>query len=500
MLNNINGELLLHLLFLLITGLFIRILPIVLVPPAKASDTCFHYYLIKAIRENNCKIPEVYPRMPENIRLWYPPFLHYLLSYIPTRFIETLLKFMNPLLDVFVAITIFISLWVLKNDLIVSWLGALLYLFSPIIFTHQALGPRITDFTPRVFTECLFFLIIICMLMEDSPAFILIGGIISGFIFISSQFSSQAVLLTLPFAVLFGGSSNILLIPIIGFAFASVVGKKMFFSALKDKLYHYKWYFSQIRASKLEISKGRWIPKLEKVSIKNIYNELFTMNLLASLIIKMPIILYLVYFFDFPTFLMPYILASIALFILTSTKYFLFLGEAERYIIHYFPLFIVAASLTVNIEIILLFLAYGVLFYLFDIFMLYYKKRYAPSSHKAQLIIEYLNKLKEVKTIASNPLHLGGWRILSDTKHNVVSPWNSFQDKNAFFSSYTFLDEKELEKASQHYGFDLMFFDERDIKSLSGVREQLSQFKEVHLDYGIILFEKKLKNEMVSES
>jgi hypothetical protein len=425
--------------------------------------------------------------MAEENPIAYPPFQHFLISFFPTKRINSIIKFFNPFLDALIGMFIFLLLLINNQSTETAWIGLNLYLFAPLMFSHQSIGPRVNSFTPRVFGEFLFFIVLSLILISTNTFILIIAGVIAGFIFMSSQFSSQVVILAILSSAILGAPIQILTVPIIGLILAAIIGGKSFMTSLNTKLAHYKWLFSQFFSpEEKNIQRTIFLgikSAIHERSLKKIYLELFLKNPITSFIIKAPLVILFFSEVPFENFgnYAPYVLTPIILYILTSTKFFLFLGESERYIIHFYPMFCFLSAIHMKPAYSYAIIAYGIVFYFFDFFVQKLKKKHSQASAKSDTLIKYLKDIKSKKMVASNPVHMGGWRILSESIHNIVGPVNSVFDTNNFFSSYEYLDEKKLKQSVEFFNLDILFFDKKKVSSLKTIRKNLNNFTETEL-------------------
>jgi len=137
-------------------------------------------------------------------------------------------------------------------------------------------------------------------------------------------------------------------------------------------------------------------------------------------------------------------------------------------------------------------ISYGLLFQLSDIIAgLHWKRR--KVEQRDDLIIGYLQQTSRILNIATVPLHLGGWRILYDTEHNWVSPFNSIQGKSEVFKTYSMLDPNKLDDAARIFNLDMIFINAETLKATFSITEPLDVegFRKKMLDDHIMVLEKK---------
>ena len=156
-------------------------------------------------------------------------------------------------------------------------------------------------------------------------------------------------------------------------------------------------------------------------------------NSFTGLIIKLPIIvipLFLLFniydnvsYNSVPIYITGPVISGLILFFIINIPMFLFLGEAERYLNHisiFILMTVVFTAFATNSQLYLfIFLIYGVLFWLLEILtsQLYSSKTKETDND----IMQFLKSINEDLVILSYPYHaVGFWRILLETKHQVI--------------------------------------------------------------------------------
>jgi len=168
------------------------------------------------------------------------------------------------------------------------------------------------------------------------------------------------------------------------------------------------------------------------------------------------------------------IIAAILFFVVTL-RWFLFIGEAERYVVYLAPFIILSIhelghfSLTGTLAL-TCFLA---IFCVFFAHLLSIDKSAKNESREKEVrdVISDLNDIPDKLNIVTIPFTTsGGWRILSDTKHNWLyglGLWKNEEDIknfNSYIKRYPVLDLDLAEDISNEYSIDV-FIISKDILS-----------------------------------
>jgi len=178
-----------------------------------------------------------------------------------------------------------------------------------------------------------------------------------------------------------------------------------------------------------------------------------------------------------------YILSASFVFFITSLKWFLFLGEAERYFnfVIFFILLKCILYYDSNLFFINLIIIYGFLYYLSELFYQILHKKSNKIKSKNNEIINWLNSKKKVLKIATIPYGLGGWRIVNETKHNWLNHlrWENkkerfFLDSN-FMKVYPILDINKVDEIIDRYKLDYVICDKKSINRYFGKNFKISK-------------------------
>ena len=352
-----------------------------------------------------------------------------------------------------------------------SFLVCLIYSLSLINFSNISIGPRVSAFTPRLFSEILvnIFCVIFILNFESlSTSIILILSLLSYLIFSSSKFGSQFIFL---FSILFSfiNFSYTLSIPVlIGFIFCIIFHNRSFFNYLIYYFHFQKNYFTSILQKKIFTHKRNNFDYLIKLlKLKLHINNLIVWNTFISIIYKFPYLFCILYYLPFlERNIFCFVMSVIVLFVLTSLKWFLSLGEAERYISHSS-----VALLIITIQHIPEPLIIGLLFImlLFIIHEFRYINKIQPTYNK---LYKFLVSIKP-SILCLFPLYAAGghWRSLLETKHKVLSPipggcnsslLNTLNNEYLTYNPYYNLNK--LDDLNKNYGVNLFIIFKPELK------------------------------------
>lgn len=353
-------------------------------------------------------------------------------------------------------------------------LASALYLFSPSLFSDYTSGPRLRSATPRLSSEVMVTLYFLCVqaYIETSSLFYFAIGLVSAFYVLnSSKFGQQALILIAAISTLF--LKNITVIAPLGIAMTVTVllAGTSILDSLRARQAHYYWYAKQTWFSRSHIE--------HRLDFRKHFIHIYTRNwfeLYRSAHLN-PIIFVLLFspvIIAFTTAIIPppgnlaysnlndsldnlsvFAIIGLGVFLLTSTRPLLFLGESERYINHiFFVLTLVTCEIYLasgQYLVLLIVLAYGILFWVIELLV---KRNWSITrtgidmlskasgknvvnmETEATSIISFLHKIRQPQTVLCQPYHaVGVWRILFSTRHYVVFPFTKGEDFQKYFNA-----------------------------------------------------------------
>lgn len=393
---------------MLLFAFFIRILPRLLRPFKTDSDTWYHISSVSSIVKNNYKIPTCNYGFLLGGKYDYPYFAHWISAVILKDSIIKYEKFIGPFVDVIYILTGYVYLiyllhhYAIPNTLNIEILYFLLTTFS-VTMLKISTGPRVYNFTPRIFGELFIFIFFVCLhlyFLEENILFLFIAILFSAFALNTSTFGSQVLLFTSTILSLLLVS----VIPIISVLASGLLAliiskghyKKILFQQLKYS-YQYAKYgqFSHpaVQNRNKLTQYFKFLNKLFSFEFKKAYSifqsDLPFINIIYKNLDVVVGIFLILYFNFIDQFIYSIFASLVAIFIFTSFKPFLFLGESDRYLDYLVMFSIIVISLTLESSYVFYFIGFEVIMYII-ILSLYLK---SSDSYG----INFLNAMKFIK-------------------------------------------------------------------------------------------------------
>jgi hypothetical protein len=408
-------------------------------------DSYGHLYCVKELKlQNGTPWNKIDLKCWESQSFSHPFLLHYFLSKLPFNILYKYQIFFNIIVDSFFTLFIYGTAVTLFHDEFLGILSALIYLFTPIWFSNISMGPRVNNFTPRLFTEVLYS-INICVLLDIFNLHdgwrITISVLLTSIILLTSKFGLQVLVFSFPlFSIVFKDFTPIIIL-IISLILIIIISRGAVLDLFRSQFQHLSEYYrSNIRQKtplnyrnrflRITVQDFRTKTGLRKLA----YNYLFY-NSHTIIVLKMPVVIMffleiLINPFDlqgilFKMFLV--ICVIVVIYMLVSLRSLLFLGEAERYLNHIAVVIVISM---VNIAVrgghmFLLYglIAYGVCYYIIELIL--YKEFVENDKKKIadNEIEEVLFNLNSEQIVLSQPYHnFNIFRIMLNTRHKVIYP------------------------------------------------------------------------------
>lgn len=393
---------------LLILGiLFVRLLPRLLRQDKTDADTWYHISSVKSIVNNKYKIPKCNDGFVLGGKYDYPYFAHWIVSLFVKDEILKFERFINPIID-----TVYITTGALYFYFLLSYyeisienkiINYLLLLVFSTTMLKISTGPRVYSYTPRVFGEYFIFIFFIGLhiyLLTDNIYFLLLSSIFGGLSLNTSTFASQVMSLFSVLLAIFLDS----FIPIALFLFSIILAlffsKGHYFYILSQQLkfsfnyatygqFHhpsvknrnhikqYVKFFEYILKFNL---KEAYIVFIRDLTFFNILYKNFEVIIAISILFMLPIDdKFIIYIF----------LTAFIIFIITSFRPFLFLGESDRYLEYIVIFSAIVLSLSLSEKYIILIVCIEIVAYLLTL-LLYMKS----SNNYGQ---EYLSAMRYIE-------------------------------------------------------------------------------------------------------
>lgn len=440
----------LWLVLLVVITFVTRAFPRFIFRDSKDSDTWYHLLAAKRIRENRMRIPRTLKGALIPHIYDYPYLLHWILALFPRKFRDSYVEpFIGSFVDVLLSIAIFefayyfSTKWYTNLDSnIVAILSTALFITIPAM-TAEFTGPRSTSANTRPLGELFFTLsfMFAAIYIWDSNIWSLVFCLFfAGLIPITSKFGVQALLFISIIAGILLRSWLILILPFAGMLIALIISKGYYATICSGQVQHLIHYFKVAQKTFSGVSnRNRWqdVISLPRDLLKEPKKAFRTLNYYNSYFIALLRIPLLVFVFwitinqreilfkpsgnQFLTF---WLLGSIIVFLLTSLRPFLFLGESERYLnfaVTPIVLLPIIYALNKNSNTIWIFLGiiqlYSILYMIFNYYLFVNKHRNGNLVDKD--LIEFLRRQDKTNVLLT-PLSLLGRRVPYETEHNAL--------------------------------------------------------------------------------
>ncbi|GAA0475351.1 hypothetical protein GCM10009096_16270 [Parasphingorhabdus litoris] len=377
---------------------------------------------------------------------------------------------------------------------------ALLYIFTPLCFSKISIGPRVANFTTRMVSEMFLPLVFLVWFLDLGLlpiAKLLICIALGATILMSSKFGVQA----LTFIVLLVSSLTadwaLALVFILAILTALIVSRGAFLRNLKEQIDHLNWYFRSVAQGKLFVANRNslnllwaWNKKERLTSnLQNLIFNWFAKNSLTLLLLKAPAFVLVIIALiaqlaegSFSTInsLEIVVVSGFAIYLATSFKYLLFLGEAERYLTHVAILTCLTLTQFWDFSdpqyewLMVLLILYGLGYWIVELITFSTLQPFGTQDHENALVTR-LNRLTSVRTVLSYPYHvLPPYRVMVETKHRTFFPiLASMELKKELepFEDYPFPDLSKSEELYERFGVDCLIIAKEDLT------ERLPQWK-----------------------
>ncbi len=335
----------------------------------------------------------------------------------------------------------------------------LFYLLSPFSFTSFSTGPRL-GFSPRLSIELISsigFIFLFLGLSKSEYFFLFMSLIMFTYSCLAAKFANQAIFIIMLLISIFLLSFEMLLFSLILFFFCNICSKGEHIKQLKQQFLHLKWW-QQKSSLGLVTYDSRIFPKFNlgvnvKEFLKQIFDQFLFKNSITSVFFKNPIIYLSIsfIFIDFfnqatsfnniqlaelNNFILFAFMSSFIVWILTSTKKFLFLGESERYFNYVWPFpILIFFEHELSNQIFHWFIIYGFIYLIFE---LSFKILNKDSKKNNTGVFKFLSNLPS-SNILFTKYHVSGgvWRALCETNHKVLYPISAGEiERNIFEKKY----------------------------------------------------------------
>jgi hypothetical protein len=434
-------------------------------------DTYFHLLHAESIRQNNFRLPPRVDKYVVNGAYIYPPAYHYLLALFPRKKREILETMTSAIFDAVVVVIFYVvssnyldSLGLETYSLL---LLSLVFSFCPAM-VGVGTGPRAYQGTPRTMGEMLAsmgFLSLWQFYITHQWPWLLLAILTNSIMLNTSKFAAQALLFISFVMGIILNQTLFIALPLLSWILAIIISKGNYWLIFRGQLEHLYVY-----ATKLVSEYGTSTSRLKMVlpkSIKEAVNILFFQHpvgiLLTRFTISMLAIFFLIYgYFSKSTiendsFLVAWLIASFVVFIVTSTRNFLFIGESDRYLEYsLIPAFVLFGQ-NVSKSILIIALVIHIVLYLLHV-LSFIRSKLKDTNARYELL-QNLKGIRSSVVLAITAVEL--MPIAYFTDHRICDSesyserYQSKEEFNKLFRKYPFPSTDFKYYASQ-YGVELI--------------------------------------------
>jgi hypothetical protein len=482
--------------FLVLLIIITRLIPSIIYN-RPSHDSFFYLLYSKKLKKKilyNKKIDILYDDPLD----YSPPLYPIFLIAIPNK----LIKFTPILFEIInfgIFYFIFKTLFPEKNIL----LFALLFILYP-LYTSIYSGPRTYHPTPRLLTEILFNLNFLCIFMylQETNIFWFISACIVGSgILLNSKFGTQVfIFFYIPLGI-FTKITEFFTIFFLTFLLAFILSKGQLYNYIKQHIIFLINYAKKVQfnhpvilirnKSKIKILlKEGFLKFLKSLLIDSDAFNYFIKNYLATLVI----IFILFKGYNYDIFFVYWFLISIILFTITSTKYFRFLGESERYLFYgVIPLFIILIQYEFLFLIYIGFIIWSIIYWFITVLIVYFTTKNKKIKNKYDNIVEiskYIKNKNYNNILVLQKNH--AWEIMFLTNKKFCG-FFSKKELNPQFYIDMRLPLPNLLLLRKHYNFDVIILNK---KFKNHYKNSFKTLKEVfnNEDYKVFIFKNSIYN------
>ena len=483
-----------HLFLIVLIAIVTRSLPRFICPDARGNDAYYHLHAAQRIKLNRYRIPHTLELYALPGIYDYPPLLHYVWALFPESWHLQVERFSSAIVDaIYASMVYLVSIYLAtglnaSNDISSRALCiTILFLMSPAL-TSVGTGPRAYQGTPRPLGELFFFLSFSATLLykyESDPLMLLLAGFCGALLLLTSKFGAQVFFFFHLIVIGYYRELEFLIIPFLSIAFSFLLSKGYYRIIARGHWEHCRYYRNAIvKRFYLVTNKNRWtdLKNLLTNLVKNPVAAARTLlmdNTYLIMLIQHPQLFYIPFVWKtidgsaglIQTFLAMWIFAGLIIFILTSLKPFLFLGEAERYLEYVlFPqLFLIAATDTffsffyyLIIYEIIIYLAYT------SIFIYTYSQK-AKSLDAFKEMATFINSEPTINKVL--PIYLNdAIQLAYDSGKKIAHFPGNLRDQFFKFAEFLFFYAKvypfpneNLQALMKRYHFDTVYFSNEDM-------------------------------------
>ena len=484
--------------FVFITSFLIRYLPTIFAPVG--HDTYGHLCFAKAVRHQRTgpfgtlSLPVIGSSSFARPFLW-----HWCFSVFDERFLLKNQKFINPIIDAgFAVVVYYIAPLYVGTESGAAATVWLLYLLSPITFTGLAIGPRVNTLTPRLASEIAangMFLFLLNPSLTDGRLSLLGASLFLSLLLGLGKFGNQVAVFILPLYSLISVTTGPIIVLVSGAVLILGISRGRIVESWRQQLEHLKWYFKANNDGKVGVSMRNSVRRLFSATENTrtfkthcllVVRRAIGMNSYTGVFLKMPVLVVgvalMTVFLSSDVEMVSMegssalVVASIVVYLITSTRRFLFLGEAERYLSHAIvPIVLWASTLIsqfslgslINVGLI----GYGVVFWLLEV--LGGRKLVYLQAEKEEIIrdevLPYLNGLEpKRKVLLYGYEAVSVYRVMLETQHYVFFPMLARKEVHdqmiKLQEVHPFVKLESLGTIQREYGVNILILSREDLK------------------------------------
>lgn len=482
---------------------------------SSGGDVWYHLHAAEEIRKNRFRMPDRLSRYSLDTAFDTPSLTYGMLALLPKRLRERDYLF-GPLADSILSSVVFLfSLWIAHNPYL-AFLSAFAFSMTPILLKADA---RVFFFSPRPWAELfasVSLLFGVLFYLEHTIVLGFLAVLFGSFVFLTSKFGAQAILLLsigLSVALL---ALEFLLVLFLAFLLAILVSKGYYLRVLRGHMKHSNFYRTTIvrrHTGTMQIS--GWKDIISALRGKERMVKVLARNPIVISLAFMPLLplMWVAYILDSGPFLLNSMLmvlfawATVAFIIavLISTRQLRFLGEAERYQGY------ATLPLCVLVPIVIGMANSAVLWVLLAIVLLYsalllrvnyqIASRYFGVSRSDERFSEeffrWLTSVPE-ETILCIPFNIAP-EITYKTIHKTVYWGGNLPARNLTTEDFKELFDEfpyprdDLARLCRKFGATLVVFSKRFMGTLSSSDYDLTRFREVFENGGFDAYKSEVE-------
>ncbi len=454
-------------------------------PTRSDADAYFHLHVIEEIRLNNHRLPNS-PRQVETEGLYaYPYLLHWLLSYIPKRMMQSVDRFFSPTMDfgLFLFTVSLVPLGYLNP-------GHLPLVVAILVFTPELVRPDqshaigLSARKPGLLVVTGTVLALVVYLETGVVLALGVSIVLASFVPLLSKFGLQA-LTALLFVLGVLVNPVALLVLISSFALAILTSRGRYLTILRTHIRHLNDYAVSKQYKRFDHSFLAPVVLLRELSAadspKEVAQTIFDSRRTFPFFCNIPVVISLIGLswaavsgvdLIVARPVLVWLFAGVAAGAVTSLPHLLFLGEPERYLEYvYLPSFVVTARAWTELGV-LFKLTVGTLvassgIIIFSFVWIFQTHLYEPKRDAAlEDLVEHLQALQpatliiQPSVIARNIIHLTEHSVV-ETLGNQASTEDIIREYNRLFPEKHSRITDDIDWLRERYDPDWVIYDLR---------------------------------------